>query len=398
MDLCISTNLVGIKGAAGSRKRQHGGYGGWRSGRQEALFPRQGWRQARRHNLRLGQGMIAAKSKDILYTVDRSFLVDRYSKEQDIQVCMLEDSLDTSLQQMEVDTVDRTESQVDSVWCQWRQQNVISDKSNVQPSEYWAKEFLVSGEGEVAELHPHHPEDEADHHVHHQLPEHVDQVHIGHVKDKPGKPNKLYDLNVLLPGSYQHEGADDTGQEHHGPADEVQQEQGAVDGMGVDALAKQEHQCACVVPGGLVTDATCDNNRPAGDDHGHGQLTAQGEGHHDGVQEKGQVHDRVRVGGVDAEEQQRGGGALARVKDGYGGAKPRRSYWRRKGKVMVPDGLVQRRIFQFTRSVGEHSGGGEVSRFGKRKWGSPEPKNLADVTKLTAWIVLTLGTRGYCNI
>lgn len=69
------------------------------------------------------------------------------------------------------------------------------------------------------------------------------------------------------------------------------------------------------------------------------------------------------------------------MKDGYGGAKPRRSYWRRKGKVMVPDGLVQRRIFQFTRSVGEHSGGGEVSRFGKRKWGSPEPKNLADVTK-----------------
>ena len=74
--------------------------------------------------------MIAAKSKDIFYTVDRSFLVDRYSKEQDIQVCMLEDSLDTSLQQMEVDTVDRTESQVDSVWCQWRQHNVISDKSS----------------------------------------------------------------------------------------------------------------------------------------------------------------------------------------------------------------------------------------------------------------------------
>ena len=116
MDLYISTNLVGIKGAAGSRKRQRGGSGGWRSGRQEAFFPRQGLRQARRQNLRLGQGMIAAKSKD------------RYSKEQDIQVGMLEDSLDTSLQQMEVDTVDRTESQVDSVWCQWRQQNIISDK------------------------------------------------------------------------------------------------------------------------------------------------------------------------------------------------------------------------------------------------------------------------------
>ena len=102
----------------------------------------------------------------------------------------------------------------------------------------------------------------------------MDQVHIGLVKDKPGKPNKLYDLNVLLSGSYQHEDADDTGQEHHGHADDVQQEHGAVDGIGVDALAKQEHQDACVVPGGLVTDATCDNTRPAGDEHGHGQLTS----------------------------------------------------------------------------------------------------------------------------
>ena len=51
------------------------------------------------------------------------------------------------------------------------------------------------------------------------------------------------------------------------------------------------------------------------------------------------------------------------------------------GKHLATDGLVQRRIFQFTRSVGQNSGGGEVSRFGKRKWGSPEPENLADVTK-----------------
>ena len=99
-----------------------------------------------------------------------------------------------------------------------------------------------------------------------------------------------------------------------------------------------------VDPGGLVIDATCDKHRPAGDAHGHGQLTAQGEGHHDGVQEGGQVHDKVQGGEVDDDGHLRGGGAFARGKDGYGGAKPKRSYWRRK--VMVPDGLVQRRIFQ----------------------------------------------------
>ena len=70
------------------------------------MFPSQGWRQARRHNL--GQGMIAARGKDILYTLDRCILVDRYSRKQDTQVGMLEDSMDTNLQQMQLDTVDKT--------------------------------------------------------------------------------------------------------------------------------------------------------------------------------------------------------------------------------------------------------------------------------------------------
>jgi hypothetical protein len=74
------------------------------------------------------------------------------------------------------------------------------------------------------------------------------------------------------------------------------------------------------------------------------------------------------------EGHQRGGGALAKVKDGYGGARPKRSYWKWKRKTMVPDGLVQKRILQFTGIVGQNSGGGGISVFGgqpgsgKRKW------------------------------
>ena len=106
--------------------------------------------------------------------------------------------------------------------------------------------------------------------------------------------------------------------------------------------------------------------------HAHGQLTRGGGGHHDGDQGEGQVYDRVWDGGVAEEGHRRGGGALAKVKDGYGGARPRRSYWKRK--TMVPDGLVQKRILQFTGIVGQNSGGGGISVFGgqpgngKRKW------------------------------
>ena len=48
-----------------------------------------------------------------------------------------------------------------------------------------------------------------------------------------------------------------------------------------------------------------------------------------------------------AEDRQlRGGGGLAKVNDGYGGARPRRSYMKRR--MMVHNGVVQKRILQFT--------------------------------------------------
>ena len=61
----------------------------------------------------------------------------------------------------------------------------------------------------------------------------------------------------------------------------------------------------------------------------------------------------------------------ARVRDGFGGEVLKRSYWRKR---MVPDGLVQRRIEQFSTIVpklGEGAGGtlasSIVSKLGGRK-------------------------------
>ena len=64
-------------------------------------------------------------------------------------------------------------------------------------------------------------------------------------------------------------------------------------------------------------------------------------------------HGVVQVGVVHRE----GVCVLARVKDGFGGEKSKRSYWRKSSGV--PDGLVQKRIFEFSKS--KCSGGGGIS-------------------------------------
>ena len=59
----------------------------------------------------------------------------------------------------------------------------------------------------------------------------------------------------------------------------------------------------------------------------------------------------TRMGnGVVAARGEQGGacGVQAKVSDGFGGEVLKRSYWR---KMMVPDGLVQRRIDQFSTRV-----------------------------------------------
>ena len=61
----------------------------------------------------------------------------------------------------------------------------------------------------------------------------------------------------------------------------------------------------------------------------------------------------------------------AQVRDGFGGEVLKRSYWRKK---MVPDGLVQRRIEQFStivpklgEGVGDTLASSSVSKLGGRK-------------------------------
>ena len=53
----------------------------------------------------------------------------------------------------------------------------------------------------------------------------------------------------------------------------------------------------------------------------HGQLTKGGRGHHIESQGDGQVHVKVWGGGVAEYRQLRGGGGIAKVKDGYEGCK-----------------------------------------------------------------------------
>ena len=54
--------------------------------------------------------------------------------------------------------------------------------------------------------------------------------------------------------------------------------------------------------------------------------------------------------------QEGGGGEVhARVKDGFGGEKVKRAYWKKK---VIPDGLVQSRINQFSTVLLQFGGGG----------------------------------------
>jgi hypothetical protein len=82
------------------------------------------------------------------------------------------------------------------------------------------------------------------------------------------------------------------------------------------------------------------------------------------------VHDQIRNGGGGGDREVRGGraGGHAQVKDGFGGGVLKRAYWKKR---LVPDGLVQQRIFEFSTKnknsgvVGQHL---TTSIDRKRKW------------------------------
>ena len=98
--------------------------------------------------------------------------------------------------------------------------------------------------------------------------------------------------------------------------------------------------------------------------HGGGQHDRDNGGH--------QVCDGVWDGGVGGVEVGGKTGVLARIRDGYGITQQKRRYWKRKSSV--PDGLVQRRISQFSVVV-QNLGGGGISakpmNDRKRKWQGP---------------------------
>ena len=173
--------------------------------------------------------------------------------------------------------------------------------------------------------------------------------------DKPGKDKTLNHSNFSV-----------SGQAEQDPEAEKQEDGGRVDDPcdegGDDGLPEGQHD-AHLHPANQG-DQQCGGGQA---EHGVGE---QGEAQPHGVHEGGggggdqaqQVESREASGGQVA----LGSHVQARVRDGFGGEVLKRSYWRKR---MVPDGLVQRRIDQFSSivpklGVGEISASYSVSKLG----------------------------------
>ena len=313
------------------------------------------------------------------------------SSKQVTEVVRQGDIMDTIQEVMEVDMV--TESAVDSVWCQWRQdkENQTSDKS-ISGADYWANEILVSGAGVAGgQTQQHHLQGGVVADQQHQLPGHVGIGQSGHMKDIPGKPNIIPNLIVPLPGSSQQEEDGVTGDVREGHPGEVQHECDNSNGQG-EVKVQQD----------VRGDRGATHVQQQHGVGAHGHREQQVGGHHDEDQEGDQVHGGVwdRAEGGGARRKVLGGrkSVLARVRDGCGNTPQKRRYWRRTSTV--PDGLVQRRIDEFSVSVQNLVGGGTsavTSQFDrKRKWLDSEAK---DGTKLRDQpeIGPVLGTSGILN-
>ena len=149
---------------------------------------------------------------------------------------------------------------------------------------------------------------------------------IGHVKDIPGKDNLLCNLIVSV-----------TGKEKQA----VTGEQGVHGGGQCGTAHHEGGASACLWDGGV-------GNEQAGQDAAPGrevQVQPQG-AQSEGKQAGGdQVHVHGGGGGSGREVHGGGGGVLARVRSGFGVESMKRAYWKKK---LVPDGLVQQRIFEFS--------------------------------------------------
>lgn len=288
---------------------------------------------------------------------------DVQSKEQVTEVVTVLDNLDTFQEVMKVDT--EKEAADDPVWGIWRQENPISDKSKPDGGgpDCWANDVLISGAAGADEEPQQHPlQGGGVAEQQHQLPGHVGRDQIVHMKDIPGKPNPFPNLIVPLPGRSAHEEEGETGDVREGPVGGAgQQEDDDSGGQGRDHLLceggpSNVQRRLEVWPGGQP------------EQHGGGQHDGDNGGHQvcDGVWDGG-------VGGVSGGGKKEEKGVLAGIGDGYGIIQQKRRYWKRKSSV--PDGLVQRRISQFS-VVGQNLGGGGISakpilNDRKRKWQGP---------------------------
>ena len=96
-------------------------------------------------------------------------------------------------------------------------------------------------------------------------------------------------------------------------------------------------------------------------DGGHGH--ADGQGVQGGA--SGGLVQQDRGGGHGVRDEGRGGVHVhAHVKDGFGGQRVKRSYWRKR---LVPDGLVQSRISHFSTMLHKPGVGGEGSTVGRKR-------------------------------
>ena len=320
----LRTNIVGIKGAGGCRKRRSAGYsGGWSRwrGPPPGRLSRLPWCSGKRRLFgQVGTSSISTFSRSNRDTQD-TFLVD---KSRNLDVASLEERLKNKVAMvLEGSMVNKQKNELPvttentAVLCQT---DINSDKDNINHPGYWAQECVVSGAGDQQDDDLHH------HGEGRQLepcrePGHIVHDVSGHVMDKPGKDNILNHSNFSM-----------SGQAEQGPGAEHQ----GVGARGGGSLDDGEEE----VPEGQQHDPHSHTVDQCGQQLGGGQDKQA-------VEEEGGGHVQ-QLGGREGGGVQVCTDVQARVRDGFGGEVLKRSYWRKK---TVPDGLVQRRIDQFSAIV-----------------------------------------------
>ena len=317
---------------SGGRKRKAVGMsGGWLARVLESR--RSPWKQPRRRGKPVKHDMVP---KDIKYLSSNVHLTD-----ENIQVDMVEAVKSMQVRMLEGVMVSEQKNELpvttvkSAVLCQ---SDENSDK-DFYVFDYWAQEGMLAGAGGQRE-----DLQGLQHHQHggegkepHEGPGHVVQDDIGHMEDVPGKANQLFETNFSVAwlvgqgaaAGEQGEGAGDAHCVGH-----------AAEGGGSDGLQQLQLQRV------------------------HGHLQEQVVHLHHAEVEGGQAgaadgpHQRDGGGGHGGVQGGGWGGVQARVKDGFGGGRVKRSYWKRK---VIPDGLVQSRIDQFS-TVLPKIGGGEGGR------------------------------------